>query len=126
MADINRDDDVIEIELPPRYAFGERVVSRTTIRNDGTFTGRDIGEVLVSKGDIGYVTSIGTFLQQYYIYAIEFVDRGYRVGMRAKELMSLDDLPDEVLAALGPDKRAQLAQLGRGAAQPQTGDNGHA
>lgn len=126
MADINRDDDVIEIELPPRYAFGERVVSRTTIRNDGTFTGRDIGEVLVSKGDIGYVTSIGTFLQQYYIYAIEFVDRGYRVGMRAKELMSLDDLPDEVLDALGPDKRAQLAQLGRGAAQPQTGDNGHA
>ena len=116
MADINRDDDVIEIALPPRFKFGERVVSRTTIRNDGTFTGRDIGEVLVKKGDIGYVTSIGTFLQQFYIYAIEFVEHGYRVGMRAKELMSLDDLPEDILAALGPDKAAQLRQLGRGEA----------
>lgn len=116
MADINRDDDVIEIALPPRFAFGERVVSRSTIRNDGTFTGRDIGDVLVRKGDIGYVTSIDTFLQQFYIYAVEFVEHGYRVGLRAKELMSLDDLPDEVLQALGPEKRAQLLKLGRGVA----------
>ena len=36
MADINRDDDVIELADPPRFTFGERVVSRTTIRNDGT------------------------------------------------------------------------------------------
>jgi len=114
MADINRDDDVIEIAMPPRFGYGERVVSRTTIRNDGTFTGRDIGEVLVKKGDVGYVTSIGTFLQQFYIYAIEFVEHGYRVGMRAKELMSLDDLPEEILAALGPEKMARLRSLGRG------------
>lgn len=114
MADINRDEDLIEIALAPRFAFGERVVSRTTIRNDGTFTGRDIGEVLVKKGDMGYVASIGTFLQQFYIYAIEFVERGYRVGMRAKEIMSLDDLPDEILAALGPDKAERLRSLGRG------------
>ena len=91
-------------------------MSRSTIRNDGTFTGRDIGDVLVRKGDIGYVTSIDTFLQQFYIYAVEFVEHGYRVGLRAKELMSLDDLPDEVLQALGPEKRAQLLKLGRGVA----------
>lgn len=117
MADINRDEDVIEISEPPRFAFGERVVSRTTIRNDGTFSGRDIGEVLVRKGDIGYVTSIGTFLQQYYIYAVEFVEHGYRVGMRAKELMTLDHLPEEVLEQLGPQKLAQLRSL--------TGGNRH-
>jgi nitrogen fixation protein NifZ len=115
MGDINRDDDVIELALPPRFAFGERVVSRTTIRNDGTFPGRDIGEVLIKKGDIGYITSIGTFLQQFYIYSTEFVEHGYRVGMRAKELMSLDHLPEDILAGLGADKVARLQALGRGA-----------
>lgn len=110
MADINRDDEAIEIALPPRFAMGERVISRSVIRNDGTYNGRDIGEVLVNKGEIGFVTSIGTFLQQFYIYAVEFVDSGHRVGMRAKELCTLDHLPEEVLAQLG-DKAAALGQL---------------
>ncbi len=110
MADINRDDDVIEVALPPRFNMGERVISRTVIRNDGTYNGKDIGEVLVNKGEIGFITSIGTFLQQFYIYAVEFVDTGHRVGMRAKELCTLDHLPDEVLAQLG-DKAAQLREI---------------
>ena len=110
MADINRDDDVIEVASPPRFAMGERVLSRTVIRNDGTYNGKDIGEVLVNKGEIGFITSIGTFLQQFYIYAVEFVESGHRVGMRAKELCTLDHLPDEVLAQLG-DKAAQLREI---------------
>ncbi len=110
MADINRDDDVIEVALPPRFNMGERVISRTVIRNDGTYNGKDIGEVLVNKGEIGFVTSIGTFLQQFYIYAVEFVDTGHRVGMRAKELCTLDHLPEEVLARLG-DKAEQLREI---------------
>jgi nitrogen fixation protein NifZ len=110
MADINRDDDAIEIASPPRFGMGERVVSRTVVRNDGTYNGKDIGEVLVNKGEIGFVTSIGTFLQQFYIYAVEFVDSGHRVGMRAKELCTLDHLPDEVLAQLG-DRAGLLQEL---------------
>lgn len=106
MVDIQRDDDVIEIASPPRFAMGERVISRTVIRNDGTYNGRDIGAVLVNKGEVGYVRSIGTFLQQFYIYAVEFIDSGHRVGMRAKELCTLDHLPPEVLAQLG--ERARL------------------
>lgn len=110
MADINRDDDLIEVADPPRFMFGERVVARSVIRNDGTFDGKDIGHVLVNKGDIGYVTSIGTFLQQFYIYAVEFTDYGYRVGMRAKELMTLDNLPDDILQQLG-DRASELQSL---------------
>lgn len=110
MADINRDDDVIEVAEPPRFHFGERVVSRTTIRNDGTFNGKDIGDVLVKKGDVGYVCSIGTFLQQFYIYAVEFTDHGYKVGMRAKELMTLDNLPPDILEQLG-ERATELKQL---------------
>jgi nitrogen fixation protein NifZ len=108
MADINRDDELIEVADPPRFNFGERVVSRTVIRNDGTFDGKDIGHVLVNKGDIGYVCSIGTFLQQFYIYAVDFPAHGYKVGMRAKELMTLDNLPEDILAQLG--ERAQELQ----------------
>lgn len=113
MVDIVRDDDVIEVADPPRFAFGERVIARSVIRNDGTYNGKDIGEVLVNKGDIGYVVSINTFLQQFYIYAVDFIETGHRVGMRAKELCTLDNLPDEVLAQLG-DKAGALAHLGSG------------
>jgi nitrogen fixation protein NifZ len=108
--DINRDSDTVEIADPPRFAMGERVVSRTVIRNDGTYTGKDIGEVLVNRGEIGFVTSIGTFLQQFYIYAVEFVDTGHKVGMRGKEICTLDHLPPEVLAQLG-ERAGQLASL---------------
>jgi nitrogen fixation protein NifZ len=113
MADINRDDDAVEIASPPRFAMGERVISRSVIRNDGTYNGRDIGDVLVHKGEVGYVRSIGTFLQQFYIYAVEFVDTGHRVGMRAKELCTLDHLPPEIIAEL-------CAKLGDAAAELQT------
>nr|WP_319565194.1 nitrogen fixation protein NifZ [uncultured Rhodoferax sp.] len=111
MADINRDDNEIELAFPPRFNFGERVISRSVVRNDGTYRGYDVGDVLVNKGDLGYVVSINTFLQQYYIYAVDFVESGHRVGMRAKELCTLDNLPDEVLAQLG-DKASALHTLG--------------
>jgi nitrogen fixation protein NifZ len=101
MSDISRDDDGIEINLPPRFEMGERVISRSVVRNDGTYNGRDIGEVLVQRGEVGFVRSIGTFLQQFYIYAVEFPATGHQVGMRAKELCTLDHLPDEVIAQLG-------------------------
>ena len=113
MADINRDDDVIELAFPPRFSYGERVIARSVVRNDGTYNGKDIGEVLVNKGEIGYVTNINTFLQQFYIYAVDFVESGHRVGMRAKELCTLDNLPDDVLERLG-EKASALADLGSG------------
>jgi nitrogen fixation protein NifZ len=112
MADINRDDDQsVEIAQPPRFAMGERVASRSVIRNDGTYNGHDIGAVLVTRGEVGYVRSIGTFLQQFYIYAVEFTGSGHQVGMRAKELCTLDHLPPEVLARLG--ERASLLEAVR-------------
>lgn len=100
MADIARDDGVVELAFAPRFAIGERVLSRSVVRNDGTYGGRDIGDVLVGRGEVGYVRSIGTFLQQFYIYAVEFVDARVQVGMRARELCTLDHLPPEVMAVL--------------------------
>ncbi len=119
MADISRDSDEIELASPPRFAYGERVIARSVVRNDGTYNGRDIGEVLVHKGEIGYVININTFLQQFYIYAVDFVESGHRVGMRAKELCTLDNLPEDVLAQLG-EKAAALKSLGSTTATLET------
>jgi nitrogen fixation protein NifZ len=97
MSNIVRDSDVCEISEAPFFSFGEKVKAKRVIRNDGTYAGKEIGEVLAKKGEIGYVVSIGTFLQQFYIYGVEFPDSGNRVGMKKKELepvISRDDNSD--------------------------------
>ncbi|HUX90386.1 MAG TPA: nitrogen fixation protein NifZ [Gallionellaceae bacterium] len=86
MAKISRDSDIVELDGPPIYDYGTKVVAKFNIRNDGTYRGKEVGEVLVKKGDVGYVSSIGTFLQQYYIYGVDFYERGTLVGMRSREL----------------------------------------
>lgn len=86
MSNIVRDSDVCELSDPPFFSFGEKVKAKRVIRNDGTYAGKEIGEILAKKGEIGYVVSIGTFLQQFYIYGVEFTESGNRVGMKRKEL----------------------------------------
>ena len=86
MTNISRDSDVVELNQPPAFAYGEKVRSRRTVRNDGTYPGKDIGDVLVKKGEEGYVVNIGTFLQQFYIFGVEFTATGHKVGMKRKEL----------------------------------------
>jgi nitrogen fixation protein NifZ len=87
---ISRDSDVVELNDPPVFDYGQKVRARRHIRNDGTYPGKDIGEILCKKGEIGYVVSIGTFLQQFYIYGVEFASTGHRVGMKRKELEPVD------------------------------------
>lgn len=97
MSNIVRDSEVVELSGPPYFNFGEKVRSKRTIRNDGTYAGKDIGEILAKKGEVGYVVSIGTFLQQFYIYGVEFMESGNRVGMKRKELdpaISRDEMAD--------------------------------
>jgi nitrogen fixation protein NifZ len=86
MTNISRDSDHVEVDGPPYFDYGDKVRAKRTIRNDGTFPGKDIGEILAKKGEIGYVVNIGTFLQQFYIYGVEFESTGNRVGMKRKEL----------------------------------------
>ena len=87
---INREDGRVELNEQPDFEFGEKVRSLKNVRNDGTFHGREIGDILVNKGDVGYVVSIGTFLQQFYIYGVDFYTHGHRVGMKGRELESID------------------------------------
>jgi nitrogen fixation protein NifZ len=86
-----RKEQDVEIVSDPKYNYGQKVRSKKNVKNDGTFVGCEIGDVLVNKGDVGYVNSIGTFLQQFYIYGVDFIERGKVVGMRAKELELVED-----------------------------------
>jgi nitrogen fixation protein NifZ len=96
MSKIVRDGWVVELDGAPQFEYGQKVRAKFMVRNDGTFPGKDIGDVLVNKGEEGYVISIGTFLQQYYIYGVEFLESGFRVGMKRKELE-----PIELVAGVG-------------------------
>src|ERR1700757_5366149 len=87
MSNIVRDsNDACELTNPPYFSFGEKVKAKRVIRNDGTYAGKEVGDILAKKGEIGYIVSIGTFLQEFYIYGIEFLESGNRVGMKRKEL----------------------------------------
>ena len=98
MTNISRDSDIVELNDPPAFGYGDKVRSRRAIRNDGTFPGKEIGEILVTKGEEGYVVSIGTFLQQYYIYGVEFLESGNRVGMKRKELETAEAIVQKGVA----------------------------
>lgn len=100
-------EEEIEIRKPPVFKPGEQVRATRHVRNDGTYPGKDIGENLVRKGDVGYVRDIGTFLQQFYIYSVEWIGRGTLVGMRARELVSLDHPVDTGAGMSSAEKNQQ-------------------
>jgi nitrogen fixation protein NifZ len=83
--------DELELDLPPAFEIGQKVRLRKLIKNDGTFPGQELGVVLAKKGDIGYIASIGTFLQNSYIYAVHFMETGFIVGCRKKELEAVEE-----------------------------------
>jgi nitrogen fixation protein NifZ len=80
-----------EVYGPPRFLTGQRVRALVPVRNDGTLPGAAQGAFVVAAGDIGYVTGIGEFLQQYYVYSVDFVARGRLVGMRGTEIERMEE-----------------------------------
>ena len=76
----------VELNSPPMFELGSRVRVCKVIRNDGTFPGKDIGFHLAKKGDVGYIVSIGTYLQRAYIYSVHFLETNYVVGCLSREL----------------------------------------
>jgi nitrogen fixation protein NifZ len=70
-----------------RFDFGEAVRVTRNVRNDGTYPGKAIGELLVRRGSIGHVIETGTFLQDQVIYTVHFLEEGRMVGCRAEELI---------------------------------------
>ena len=77
--------------MEQRFDFGVAVRLTRNVRNDGTFPGLDVGNLLIKRGSIGYVMNVGTFLQDQIIYTVNFLDQGRVVGCRDEELIGADE-----------------------------------
>jgi nitrogen fixation protein NifZ len=74
-----------------RYDYGDAVRVTRNVRNDGTYPGMEVGNLLVRRGSMGYVVNVGTFLQDQIIYTVHFLDAGRMVGCREEELIPGDE-----------------------------------
>lgn len=73
-----------------RFDYGDRVRVTRNVRNDGTYPGMEIGDLLIRRGSVGNVVEMGTFLQDQVIYTVHFLDQGRMVGCRVEELIPAD------------------------------------
>jgi nitrogen fixation protein NifZ len=74
-----------------RFEFGEDVRVTRNIRNDGTYPGMEVGELLIRRGSVGNVVEVGTFLQDQVIFTVHFLQHGRMVGCRLEELLGLNE-----------------------------------
>lgn len=77
--------------MKPSYTYGDVVRVTRNVRNDGTFPGAEIGDMLVRRGSMGHVRNIGTYLQDQIIYSVHFTDEDVLVGCREEELIGEND-----------------------------------
>ncbi len=77
--------------MDSQYPFGTAVRLLRNVRNDGTFSGKEIGDMLVRRGAVGHVRDVGTFLQDQVIYTVHFLEDDMLVGCRQEELQLADE-----------------------------------
>ncbi len=76
--------------MRPRFEYDDAVRVIRNVRNDGTFPGRETGELLIRRGSVGHVRDVGTFLQDQLIYTVHFLEDELMVGCREEELIPAD------------------------------------
>jgi len=76
--------------MRPEYDYGDEVRLTRNVRNDGTYPGLDVGVPLIRRGSVGHVQSVGTYLQEYIIYSVHFLDEDLLVGCKEEELIPAD------------------------------------
>lgn len=83
-----------------KFGVGQKVKLTKEIVNDGTYPHAPIGTLMMPAGAIGYVKSIGEFLQVIRVYEVHFLgvqDAPVEVvGCRENELEALEDYRNEV------------------------------
>jgi nitrogen fixation protein NifZ len=85
-------------EEEPKFKEGQKVKLLEDVVNDGTYPHAKIGTLMMPKGSIGYIKSMGEFLQVIRVYEVHFIGSNMEVeiiGCREHELEAVDDGCDE-------------------------------
>ncbi len=81
-------------EEEPKFKEGQQVRLVADVVNDGTYPHASIGTLMMPKGSIGYIKSMGEFLQVIRVYEVHFFGTEMEVeiiGCREHELEAVDD-----------------------------------
>lgn len=84
-------------EVRPKFFLGQKVKLLEDIKNDGTYPYLGIGEVMIEKGSVGYIRTMGDFLQVIRVYEVHFLDAKSVVeviGCREHELEAMEPYRD--------------------------------
>lgn len=82
-----------------KFHAGQKVKLLEDIVNDGTYPHTPIGTLMMPKGSIGYIKTMGDFLQVIRVYEVHFFGTQMpidAVGCREHELEAMEDYVDEV------------------------------
>lgn len=82
-----------------KYGIGQQVKLIEDIVNDGTYPHTPIGTLMMPKGSVGYIKTMGDFLQVIRVYEVHFFGTEMEVeiiGCREHELEAIDNYVDEV------------------------------
>ncbi len=78
----------------PLFVAGQKVELLEDVVNDGTYPHSPIGTLMMPKGSVGYIKSMGEFLQVIRVYEVHFFGTDMEVdiiGCREHELKALED-----------------------------------
>lgn len=78
--------------LEPKYDYGCEVRVIKNIRNDTYLGGQTKGELLVRRGESGFIRQSGVYKQDQIIYQVHFLSSGQVIGCKEAEL-TLASLP---------------------------------
>ncbi|WP_442765986.1 nitrogen fixation protein NifZ, partial [Sulfurospirillum cavolei] len=84
-------------EAKAKFFLGQKVKLLEDVKNDGTYPYLQIGEVMIQKGSIGYIRSVGDFFQAIRVYEVHFLDAEAVVeviGCREHELEAMEPYRD--------------------------------
>jgi nitrogen fixation protein NifZ len=80
----------------PLFHIGQKVRLLEDVVNDGTYPHAPIGTLMMSKGSIGYIKTMGEFLQVIRVYEVHFLggETVEIVGCREHELEAMEEYVD--------------------------------
>ena len=71
----------------PKFSYGQAVRLITNIRQDSSLSDEKRGQLLIRRGNIGYIRHAGLYKQEQIIYQVHFLEQNRVIGCRETELI---------------------------------------